>query len=475
MCKKEMSPKENFNVIVNKTEIVAAVLPIQEHWLPLSNLDLLLPPLDVGVIFCYLNPIIINNLEFNSIIKILKTSLSETLVSYYAFSGEIVQNSSGEPEILCNNSGVYFVEAFADVDLKEINFYNPDESIEGKFVPKIKHGVLGVQVTQLKCGGIIVGCTFDHRVADAYSANLFLVSWSELAQSKPLSQLPSFRRSPLFPRHPGYYDGSVDGLYVPIPIVPLRKLETLNPDDQVISRIYYVTGDKIGHIQSLANCCDRKGAKRYQRSKLESFSAFLWKTIACGVNVETSNFKNFRFGIVVDGRTRLMSSNVDDDDNRGKWVKGYFGNVLSIPFGEKKIDELKAKSLDWTANAVHEFLDIAKTEEHFLGLIDWVEAHRPKPSMAKIYVTDDDGPTVVVSSGQHFSFKMVNFGWGDPIFWSYHFPWAGKSGYVMPMPSPKGNGDWIVYMHLLKWQMEIIEASAFHVFEPVTANYLNLI
>ena len=86
-----------------------------------------------------------------------------------------------------------------------------------------------------------------------------------------------------------------------------------------------------------------------------------------------------------------------------------------------------------------------------------------------------DGPAVVVSSGQHFPAKKINFGWGEPAFWSYHFPWAGKAGYVMPMPSPKGNGDWIVYMHLLKWQIELIEASPYEVFKPVTANYLNLI
>ncbi|KAM3306533.1 hypothetical protein P3S67_013403 [Capsicum chacoense] len=115
--------------------------------------------------------------------------------------------------------------------------------------------------------------------------------------------------------------------------------------------------------------------KSYQRSKL--FSAFIWKTIACGINVETSSFKNFRLGIVVDGRTRLMMSSNVDDDSRGKSLKVYFGNVLSIPFGEEKIAELKAKSLDWVANVVHEFLDITKTQEHFLGLIDWVEAHRP--------------------------------------------------------------------------------------------------
>ena len=146
-----------------------------------------------------------------------------------------------------------------------------------------------------------MGCTFDHRVADAYSANLFLVSWSELAQSKPLSQLPSFRRSSLFPRHPGYYDDSIDDLYVPLSTLPSMKSEILNPNDQVISRIYYVTGGKIEHLQSLANCHDnQKGTS--QRSKLESFSAFLWKTIACGINKETWGFNNFRFGIVVDGR-----------------------------------------------------------------------------------------------------------------------------------------------------------------------------
>ncbi|MCD7451015.1 hypothetical protein HAX54_009379 [Datura stramonium] len=147
----------------------------------------------------------------------------------------------------------------------------------------MKHGVLAVQVTQLKCGGIILGCTFDHRVADAYSANSFLVSWSELARSEPLSQLPSFRRSSFFLRCSGYYDDSIDGLYVSMSTLPPTKPETLNPNDQVVSRIYYVTGDKIEHLQSLASCCDQKGTKS-QRSKLESFSAFLWKSIACAIN-----------------------------------------------------------------------------------------------------------------------------------------------------------------------------------------------
>ncbi|KAF4383563.1 hypothetical protein F8388_014063 [Cannabis sativa] len=58
----------------------------------------------------------------------------------------------------------------------------------------------GYLVTELKCGGIVVACTFDHRIVDAYSANMFFISWVQMAQSKRLSLRPSFRRSLLNPR-----------------------------------------------------------------------------------------------------------------------------------------------------------------------------------------------------------------------------------------------------------------------------------
>jgi len=138
-------------VKVSKREVVAAVLPLQEHWLPLSNLDLLLPPVDVGVFFCYkkntslLGKDLSNN--FGSMVGVLKKALAQALVTYYAFAGEVVSNPVGhEPEILCNNRGVDFVEAFAEAELKDLDFYNPDDTIEGKLVPKKKHGVLAVQV-----------------------------------------------------------------------------------------------------------------------------------------------------------------------------------------------------------------------------------------------------------------------------------------------------------------------------------------
>lgn len=465
-----------FSVTVLKKEVVTPVLPLQEHWLPFSNLDLLLPPLDVGVFFCYKKPITKEptssseeniGTDFGSRIDVLKKALAQVLVSYYAFAGEVVANSAGEPELLCNNRGVEFEEALADIELKDLNLYNPDESIEGKLVPRKKDGVLAVQATQLKCGGTVVACSFDHRIADAFSANLFLVSWAEMAQGKTISVLPSFRRSLLNPRHPVCPDPSVDNLYVLISSMAPPKEPQADPD-HLISRIYYVQGSDLNQLQSLASC------NGYRRTKLESFSAFLWKMIAkssvYGITNAGSSNKITKMGIVVDGRCRLSQNNA------GVVLDSYFGNVLSIPYGSNKVCDVIENPLSWVADEVHDFLETAVTKEHFLGLIDWVETHRPEPAVVKIYVgSSDDGPAFVVSSGQRFPVSQVDFGWGSPVFGSYHFPWGGKTGYVMPMPTPAGNGDWIVYMHLMKRQVAFIESEASYFFRPLTCDYLNLI
>ncbi|XVF86274.1 hypothetical protein PTKIN_Ptkin18bG0027000 [Pterospermum kingtungense] len=356
------STKGELMVAISKKEVVAALVPVQDHWLPLTNLDLFLPPLD--------------------------KALAQALISYYAFSGEVVPNTLGEPELLCNNRGVDFIEAYADIDLQNLNFYNPDDTIQGKFVPKKKRGVLSVQATELKCGGVVVGCAFDHRVADAYSTNMFLVSRAEIAESKPVSKAPSFRRSLLNPRRPGRSDPSLDDMYVPIPSLPPPE-ECHEPMDHLISRIYYVTADQINELQSLASSNGDK------RTKLESFSAFLWKMVATFGTKDRD--KVSKMGIVVDGRSRLG----EEDEEKASLMASHFGNVLSIPYGT------------------------------FPGT-DWVEAHRPEPAMTRVYcVGKDDGPALVVSSGQRFPVSKVDFGWGRPIFGSY----------VMPMPSPVGNGD----------------------------------
>ncbi|XVF74900.1 hypothetical protein PTKIN_Ptkin13bG0147600 [Pterospermum kingtungense] len=291
---------------------------------------------------------------------------------------------------------------------------------------------------------------------------MFLMSWAEIARSKSISLVPSFRRSLLNPRRLGCIDPSMDLMYMPISSLPPPKDQYhQTPNDHLISRIYYITSEHLNDLQLLAcsNGCSR--------TKLESFSAFLWKMVA--LLAAKDNFEVTKMGIVVDGRVRLG----EDDKVKASLMSSYFGNVLSIPFGSQRVNELIEKPLSWVANQVHDFLDQAVTKEHFLGLIDWVEAHRPEPALAKIYSNGSyDGPAFVVSSGQRFPVSKMDFGWGCPVFGSYHFPWGGDAGYVMPMPSPAREGDWVVYMHLFKRQLELIETEAGNVFRPLTFDYL---
>jgi hypothetical protein len=121
------------------TVTVAPALPVQGHRLPLSNLDLLLPPLDVSLFFCYLQPA--------PTTAALKEALAKTLVAYYPLAGEVVSNADGEPELLCSGRGVDFTVAnAAGLDLRGIRLGAVDESVE-KLVPVKKAGaVVAVKV-----------------------------------------------------------------------------------------------------------------------------------------------------------------------------------------------------------------------------------------------------------------------------------------------------------------------------------------
>lgn len=451
---------------IKQREIIAAALPVQDHWLSMSNLDLLLPPLDVGVFFCYKKSLIPHDDNTTTAVTLIKKSLAQALAPFYPFAGEVVQNSHGEPELLCNNRGVDFIHAQADVELKNIDLYHPDDSVERKLVPHKKQGVLIVQVTELNCGGLVIGCTFDHRIADAYSINMFLTAWTEISRSKPISCLPSFRRSMVNPRRPPLMNTVYNSLFVPVSSLPPPR--SYLPTNPLISRIYYIQAKDINQLQSKSSFNGNP-----KKSKLISFIAYLWKIIAeCD-----DGFKTCKMGIVVDGRERLEKVNFDKlslTNTRSFSMQNYFGNVLSIPYGEANSGELKGMALSQVAEMVHKFVSPAMTEEHFRGLIDWVELHRPEPAVAKIYtkMEENDGEAVVVSSGQRFPVESVDFGWGKPDFGSYHFPWGGQTGYVMPMPSVRRNGDWIVYMHLLEKHLDLVETKGRKVFKPLSPSYM---
>ncbi|CAM8901188.1 unnamed protein product [Rhodiola kirilowii] len=441
------------NVAVTSLTIIVKAEPdlVHEHREPLSSLDLFIPNEDVAVIFFYHKP----KVDFNSMVTTLKKSLADTLVHYYVFAGELVSNdddTSGELEILCNNRGVDFTEASVDLELTDLDLHKPDELIRGQLAPKKTVGNLAVQVTQfLKCGSVLLTCMFDHRVADAYSTNMFLTSWSENALSKPLITYSPPSRMIFTPRSYLRPGSDVESFYSPISSLPPSYPK---PDQSPTSRVYHIAADQIINLQTAAS------TEASRRTKLESFSAFLWQLLA-----KSSTREDFvtKMSIVVDGRSRLAS--VYDS----QVCTTYFGNVIAAPYGSETVESISHKPLNWVGQRVAEVIKAAANKDHFLDLIDLVETIRPDTTIPTVFwPRSNDGPKVVVSSGLRFPVDKIDFGFGKPILGFYCLPWIVDSGYVMPAPIPDGNGDWVVYMHLPRHQLEFIEKEASHVFKPFT-------
>nr|XP_043626876.1 coniferyl alcohol acyltransferase-like [Erigeron canadensis] len=463
---------EDFSVKLIRSEVVTPKQPWHnDHWLPFTNLDLLVPPIDVGSFFCYKKSNDQPTDYATAMVDAIKISLSQALSVFYPLAGEIVYNTAGEPEIHCNNKGIEFIEAVASAELRELNFYNPDESIEGKLMPKRHHGVLAIQVTMLKCGGVVIASMFDHRVADGYSANMFISSWADMTRSQQPTLLPSFRRSILNARRPTTYSASVTNVFLPISDIP--SLTTIDPQNELVvdqtaftSRTYYIEGDQLKRLQTLAS---ENGCRR---SKLESFTSFLWKISASFIE-DSGYLEHLCYvAVAVDGRRRLSDGEGVEKENL---MNAHFGNVLSIPFGGIQSKDLIDMTLSSAANKVHEFLKCAATKEHFMDLIDWVEDQRPKPLISRSFAGIEKAFSMMVSSGQRFSIMdKMDFGWGKLVFGSCHVPMARTDCYVMTMASPVNENDWVVYMHLPRKHLNYIEAHASHLFKPLTADYLKI-
>lgn len=122
------------------TTRVAPALPLQEHRLAVSNLDLLLPPLEVSVFLCYAQPA--------PTAAALKEALAKVLVPYYPLAGEVVASAHGEPELLCSGRGVDFTEAVGGSELKELRLGLVDEGVQRLVPAKKLAGVVSVQVVQ---------------------------------------------------------------------------------------------------------------------------------------------------------------------------------------------------------------------------------------------------------------------------------------------------------------------------------------
>ncbi|CAI8588348.1 unnamed protein product [Vicia faba] len=449
---------EKFEINFIRKSVVKALnlSPKPFSTITLSNLDLLSGRFPVTYLYFYNKPKLGN---FDSFIDTLKISLAQTLNHYYPFSGQIVQNhQTNEPEIICDNNGSLLIEAQVNIPLKNLEFYNLNETLRDKIVSVEPDFLSQIQVSEFTCGGVSIAFTFDHALGDATSFGKFISSWCEIAQNKPLACIPNHTRN-LHARSPPKYQPYLDQIFIKC---TMEEIQNMSMNNNIsLKRLYHISASSISTLQRL---CSVNGIKR---TKIEAFSAYVWKIM---INTIDQNLhKKCKMGWLVNGRDRLSGSKTIKNIS----MSNYIGNVLSLAFGEARIQELKENSLSDIGEIVHDAISKVSNEEHFLDLIDWIEFHRPGLMLAKAVLGQDDGPVLVVSSGQRFPVSEVDFGFGSPLFGTvYTCIERVGVGYMNQRQSGKGDGSWTVSAIL--WPEFVDALKDDPIFQPMTASHLQL-
>ncbi|KAG6596358.1 BAHD acyltransferase DCR [Cucurbita argyrosperma subsp. argyrosperma] len=392
----------------------------------------------------------------------LKRALSATLSHFPPLAGRFSTDSDSHVHILCNDSGVEFVEAKAkhitlntllspgDVPdyFKEFFQFDHTISYSGHFKP-----LLAVQVTEL-ADGVFVGCTVNHAVTDGTSFWHFFNTLAEICKgTKKISKSPDFCRDTVF-NSPAVLKFPEGG-----PVV------TFNGDEPLRERIFHFTRESILKLKLKANTNNQIAGRKpvngftdaveilgkqgndswktvngnitsvlenliktnvpnrtAEISSFQSLCAQLWRSVTRARKLDPSKTTTFR--IAVNCRHRLNP----------RLEPYYFGNAIQSTPTVASVGELLSNDLWWCADLLHKNVVAYDDATVRREIANWESHPRLFP------LGNNDGASITMGSSPRFPMYDNDFGWGRPI--AVRSGRANKfDGKISAFPGRDGNGS----------------------------------
>ncbi|TVU25566.1 hypothetical protein EJB05_28067, partial [Eragrostis curvula] len=477
--------------VLSRRLVKASDSTIKPHVFTVSNLDLTARIIQTSMFCIYPKPS--DGGDFDAVVAAFEAALPSFLNHFFPLAGRIIVAnnkspssgagaSAGVPEIHCNNHGAELVVGEARGDgaaaLASLDYSKPGASLLQRVqVPYGEDVALSVQVVSFACGGFTVAWRTNHVVLDGCAMSALVTAWSEFARAGKLAAAggrPSFDRSAVVfrPRAPPPSPACVAASLLDKVFTPLdarRQVNVLTADQSSVLRFYYVDASDIARLRAAAS---RRGTSECVATRVEAFSAYLWKTLASVVHGTAET--HCRMGWWVNGRRRLTATAPQLSDNN------YFGNVIAFTGREASVEEVLQMPLPDVAAMVRDTITAPDYDTLFRGMVDWMEERKQnKKKNERCVLTAAVGlgsPTVVVTSFTSFRVD-TDFGFGSAAMAVPTTVRTARlcSGFVQIIEKPGGDGSWIVSAFVWPRLAAALESDEQRVFKPLTAEHLGLL
>ncbi|KAI3935848.1 hypothetical protein MKW92_020656 [Papaver armeniacum] len=310
------------------------------------------------------------------IVGVMKKALADTLVFYYPFAGRLREIPGGKLLVECTGQGVLFVEADADVSLKQLGgdflkppfpcleqlLYNPSHSEDILSSP-----LLFIQVTRLTCGGFIFGLKHNHTICDAQGLQQFVKALAEIARGKVSpSILPVWERHLLNARVPP----RIMFAHREYDVISNYKEKLSSLDDMVHHSFFFSAKELIAlrqYVPPHLQAC----------TTFELLTAWLWRcrTIAVGYDPK----EEVRVVIAVSTRGKFHST----------LPTGFYGNAVAYPVAVSPTEKLMQNPLSFALELVMKAKNEVN-EEYIRSTADLMSVKgRPIISTVRTYFVSD--------------------------------------------------------------------------------------
>ncbi|KAM0951020.1 putative putrescine N-hydroxycinnamoyltransferase [Dioscorea sansibarensis] len=364
--------------------------------IPLTIFDRFATNIHIAVIYAFSPPTSTN--------ADIISGLSKTLVHFPTLTGNLTTNSHGRPSLTVGgpDGGALVVEATVSSKLEDHLPLtpSPDFRLLHPGVQNAKH-LLQVQLNRFQCGGLVIGLTSHHRVADGRSMCSFSIAWGRMVRGVPIDPLPVYDQVWLKPRDPPLVPFDHWGTdFIPLPPHPNEYIITRTDVDpsEITNMLLHFSPEFIIKLKAKTSA-----SSTVKYTTFQTLLGHLWRMVTIARQLDDEECTMVR--VSVNGRPRL----------RPPVPPEFFGNLVLNAYPKAKARALIEGGVAMAAGIVCEAVRVVGVD-YFQSFIDLGEVYGDR-DLVPCYDIDGNviSPKLEVDSWLGFRFDEADFGGGGAL------------------------------------------------------------